>query len=348
MKVLALTTQVPFVRGGAEFLAEGLVRAINQAGHQAELVAIPFQPYPAERILDQMLACRLLDLTEVCGDRVDRVIGLKFPTYLVPHPHKTLWLVHQHRSAYDLWNSPYGDLIRMPNGPQIRQAIFHADNQVAAECKHVYTIAGNVAKRLKQFNSVDAVPIYSPPFGAENFYCEAAENYFFFPSRLTPTKRQSLVLEALQYTQNPVAVIFAGKSTEAAVGKALDAQVRELNLAQRVKFLGEISEAEKLRLYARSIGVVYPPLDEDYGYVTLEAMLASKPVVTCKDSGGSLEFVIDQATGLVSDPSPQGIAAAMDTLWENRALAKRLGEAGRDHYASMNISWSNVVDKLLA
>lgn len=348
MKVLALTTQVPFVRGGAEFLAEGLVRAINQAGHQAELVAIPFQPYPAERILDQMLACRLLDLTEVCGDRVDRVIGLKFPTYLVPHPHKTLWLVHQHRSAYDLWNSPYGDLIRMPNGPQIRQAIFHADNQVAAECKHVYTIAGNVAKRLKQFNSVDAVPIYSPPFGAENFYCEAAENYFFFPSRLTPTKRQSLVLEALQYTQNPVVVIFAGKSTEAAAGKALEAQVRELNLAQRVQFLGEISEAEKLRLYARSIGVVYPPLDEDYGYVTLEAMLASKPVITCKDSGGSLEFVIDQATGLVSASTPQDLAAAMDTLWENRSRAKRLGEAGRDHYASMNISWSNVVDKLLA
>jgi glycosyltransferase involved in cell wall biosynthesis len=348
MRVLALTSQVPFVRGGAELLAEGLVKAINAAGHQAELVSIPFKWYPAERILDHMLACRLLDLSEVCGDRVDRVIGLKFPTYLVPHPNKVLWLVHQHRSAYDLWNSPHGDLIQMPNGPQIRQAIFQADNQVVAECKRVYTIAGNVAKRLKQFNNVDSAPIYSPPFGAENFYCEAAENFFFFPSRLTPTKRQSLVLEALQYTQNPVSVIFAGQSTEVVVGKALEQQVRELKLTERVQFLGGISEAEKLSLYARSLGVIYPPLDEDYGYVTLEAMLASKPIITCQDSGGSLEFVIDQATGLVTNPTPEGLAAAMDHLWENRALAKQLGAAGRDRYFSMDISWSNVVDKLLA
>jgi glycosyltransferase involved in cell wall biosynthesis len=58
--------------------------------------------------------------------------------------------------------------------------------------------------------------------------------------------------------------------------------------------------------------------------------------------------VIDQATGLVTNPTPEGLAAAMDHLWENRALAKQLGAAGRDRYFSMDISWSNVVDKLLA
>ena len=40
-----------------------------------------------------------------------------------------------------------------------------------------------------------------------------------------------------------------------------------------------------------ALGVIFPPLDEDYGYVTLEAMLAAKPVITCTDSGGPLEFV---------------------------------------------------------
>jgi glycosyltransferase involved in cell wall biosynthesis len=348
MRVLALTTQVPFVRGGAERLAEGLIRSIQQAGHDAELVSIPFKWYPAERVLDQMLMCRLLDLTEACGDRIDRVIGLKFPTYLVPHPNKVMWVVHQHRTAYDLWDSEYGDLIKMPNGPQVRQAIVSADNHAFAECQGIYTIAGNVSKRLKRFNNIDSQPIYSPPQGAEDFYCDEAEDYIFFPSRLNVMKRQHLVLEALGYTQKPVKVVFAGKSDEEATWKALQDLVQQFNLRNRVEFLDEISEAEKVNRYAKAIAVVYPPLDEDYGYITLEAMLASKPVITCQDSGGSLEFVLDRQTGLVAEATPQSLAAAMDQLWDDRQLAKALGVAGRDRYAQMNISWANVAQKLLA
>jgi glycosyltransferase involved in cell wall biosynthesis len=348
MRVLALTTQVPFVRGGAELLAEGLVRAINAAGHQAEIVAIPFKWYPAEHILDQMLIARLMDLTEACGSRIDRVIGLKFPSYLVPHPNKVMWLVHQHRTAYDLWDSPHGDLPQMPNGLQVRQAIINADNQGLAECQQIYTIAGNVSKRLKQYNNLESTPIYSPPFGAENFYCAAAGDYFFFPSRLNVMKRQYLVIKALAECQHPVKVVFAGKCDEGSTQAELKNLVTELGLTDRVTFLNEVSEAEKLSRYAGAIAVIYPPLDEDYGYVTLEAMLAAKAVITCDDSGGSLEFVIDQTTGLVTAPTPTQLAQAMDQLWDDRAFAQRLGAAGRDRYDSLAISWANVVQRLLA
>jgi glycosyltransferase involved in cell wall biosynthesis len=348
MRVLALTTQVPFVRGGAECLAEGLIRAIQQAGHEAELVSIPFKWYPAERILDHMLMSRLIDLTEACGDKIDRVIGLKFPTYLVPHPHKVMWLVHQHRTAYDLWDSVYGDLIQTPNGRQVRQAIINADNQAFAECKKIYTIAGNVSKRLQHFNNVNSEPIYSPPYGAENFYCDTAEDYIFFPSRLNSLKRQHLVLESMVHTQRPVKVVFAGKSDEGVYEKSLHELSRKFNLSHRVEFLAEISEAEKIHRYAQSIAVIYPPLDEDYGYITLEAMLSSKPVITCQDSGGSLEFVLDRKTGLVTEPTPKSLAAAMDQLWDDRTLAKTMGQAGYDRYAQMNISWTNVAQRLLA
>lgn len=347
MRVLALTTQVPFVRGGAERLAEGLIQAIRQAGHDAELVSIPFKWYPAERVLDHMLAARLLDLTEACGDKIDRVIGLKFPTYLIPHPNKVMWLVHQHRDAYDLWDSPYSSLIDVPNGAKIRQAITSADNHAFAECKGMYTIAGNVSKRLKHFNHINSEPIYSPPQGSEDFYCESASDYFFFPSRLDAMKRQSLVLEAMKYTQKAVRVVFAGKAGGRETERSLQDLVKQLNLENRVEFLDEISEVEKIRRYSRAIAVVYPPLDEDYGYITLEAMLASKPVITCHDSGGSLEFVLDRQTGLVTESTPQGLAAAMDALWDDRTLAKKLGQAGHDRYHQMNISWANVVQKLL-
>jgi glycosyltransferase involved in cell wall biosynthesis len=122
----------------------------------------------------------------------------------------------------------------------------------------------------------------------------------------------------------------------------------ELGLGERVRWLGAVPEGEKFRLYAHSLGVIFPPVDEDYGYITLEAMLSSKPVVTCTDSGGPLEFVRDGETGYIADPSPEGLAAALDRLWEDRTRAKSLGEAGRELYDGLGISWSTVVKKLLS
>src|SRR3984885_11712685 len=128
MKILIPPSGVPFIRGDAEILADNLLDALSEAGHQAELVVIPFKDYPPGRIPDQILACRLLDLTETCGVRIDRVIGLQFPAYLIPHPHKVIWLLHQHRTAYDLWEDPLaGDLIHMPGGAAARSAIQAAD-----------------------------------------------------------------------------------------------------------------------------------------------------------------------------------------------------------------------------
>jgi glycosyltransferase involved in cell wall biosynthesis len=91
----------------------------------------------------------------------------------------------------------------------------------------------------------------------------------------------------------------------------------------------------------------FPPVDEDYGYVTLEAMLSSKPVITCADSGGPLEFVVDNQTGLIADATPESIADAMDCLWAGRRRAATMGEAGRERYLDLKIDWENVVEKLL-
>lgn len=348
MKVLIVTAQVPFVRGGAEILSEELLRAINQTEHQAEIVAIPFKWYPAERILDAMLACRLLDPSESCGNKIDRLIGLKFPAYLMPHPNKVLWLLHQYRDAYDLWKSQYCALVHDPNGVQVRDSIIQADNKAFAECQKIFTIAGNVSKRLSKFNGVDSIPLYHPPQNSDLFYCQQEQGYFFFPSRLNPLKRQELVLQALAETQNPVKVVFGGKAESEHYFQVLQEQADKLGVLERVTFLGYIDENEKINNYAQALAVVYPPFDEDYGYVTLEAMLSSKAVITCKDSGGPLEFIKHQETGLIVDSTPTALASAMDRLWENRTWSLQLGKAAREYYAELNISWSNVIEKLLA
>jgi glycosyltransferase involved in cell wall biosynthesis len=114
-----------------------------------------------------------------------------------------------------------------------------------------------------------------------------------------------------------------------------------------VKWLGNVTEEEKRELYAKSSAVVYPPHDEDLGYVTLEAMVSRKPVITCEDSGGTLEFVQDGITGLVTAANPNELASAFDEIADSPARAASMGSAGYDLYHAKRISWSRVVEELL-
>ena len=348
MRILIATVQIPFVSGGAEAHAEGLKSALIAAGHEADIVAVPFNPAVPERIPDQMLACRLLDLTEIHGARVDRLIALKFPAYLIPHPNKVVWVLHQHRAAYDLWDYPFEDLSASPRGVLVREAIRRADQQLA-EAKAVFANSKNIANRLGHFCGINSVPLYHPPPNAGNFFCahETGE-YFFFPSRFSATKRQSLVLEALALTRKKVKVRFAGLADSPEYGKRLKLLAAKLGVESRVEWLGFLTEEEKRDAYAKAITVIFPPVDEDYGYITLEAMLSSKAVITCEDSGGPLEFVSHLKTGLVAKPTAAALAEALDQLWQERDLAAKYGCAGRARYEQMGLSWSEVVRQLLA
>jgi glycosyltransferase involved in cell wall biosynthesis len=349
MRVVIATVKVPTIYGGAEVLAENLLQALKARGHEADIVAIPYKHYPPERILDHMLVCRLLDLTEAFGKPIERLIALKFPAYLVHHPNKVLWLLHQHRQAYDLWEHPQaGDLIHAPNGHVIRDAIHHADRSLIPESKAIYTLSATVSRRLKETCAIDSVPLYNPPGNADSLYCADAMDYLFYPSRINMAKRQSLVLRAMAHTRQPVRVVFSGAADNPPLQHECDEIIRQLRLEGRAQFLGHVTEQEKNRLYAESRGVVFTPMDEDYGYITLEAMLSCKPVITCTDSGGPLEFVVHGETGLVAEPVPEALAEAMDQLWVCRERASRWGLTGRKRYEELGISWDNVLDCLLA
>ena len=347
MRVAIATVQVPFVRGGAELHAEGLQQALRAAGHEAELVTMPFKWYPPEAIPQQILACRLMDLSESMGTRIDRVIGLKFPAYLMPHPDKVLWILHQHRSAYDLWENHWGDLFGEPGGEAAMEAIRSADTRLIPEARRVFANSRNVAARLRRFCGIESEPLYHPPPLADRFHSGAVGDYLLMPSRLNGPKRQDLVVEALRLTRQPVRVVFMGAPDNVAYQAALLARAASLQPGQAV-WLGGVPEERKIELLAGALGVLVPPFDEDYGYVTLEAMLSSRAVITCSDSGGPLEFVQHGRTGLVCEPSAAALAEAMDKLWADRARAQAMGAEGRVRYGELGLSWEHVVECLLA
>jgi glycosyltransferase involved in cell wall biosynthesis len=347
LRVGIATVQVPFVRGGAELLAESLQAAIREAGHEVEIISLPFKWYPTARIPEHMLAARLMQVEESSGQRIDRLIGLKFPAYLMPHRSKRLWLLHQYRSAYDLWDEPVSDLRHAPDGAHIRAVIRAADDALLPECEAFYTISRSVSARLRHYNGITAEPLYHPPPNAERLRGIEWGDYVLFPSRVNESKRQHLAIEALALTRAPVRMVFLGASDAPDYHAALLARCGELGLDGRVDWRGGVSDAEKLELYGRSLAVMFPPLDEDYGYVTLEAMLCAKAVLTTYDAGGPLNFVLDGSTGSVCAPTPVALAAALDAMWTDRARTRALGQAGRQHYADLRLGWSHVLDCLL-
>jgi len=343
--VLICTTQVPFTTGGAESHVENLRRALIEHGYNAETVALPFKWYPPGEIMRGALAWRLLDLSESNGKPVDLVLGMRFPAYVVAHPRKVLWILHQHRSAYNLAGTPFDDLSNYPEGPRVREWIRACDERFIPEARRVFANSRTVAERLRHYNRIESEPLYHPPPRAERLRPGAQGDYVFYPSRLEPQKRQELLIEAMKYTRAPLRAVFAGGSRDAARYEQL---AREHGVSERVSFRGFVTEEEMIDLYADALAVCYLPFDEDYGYVTLEAMLAAKPVVVARDGGGAAELVEDGATGLVADPDVRALAQSLDALQADRPRSLRMGERGRERLLSMNLSWDNVVERLIS
>ena len=281
------------------------------------------------------------------GKSIDLIVGMKFPAYLLSHHRKVLWIMHQYRQAYDLWSDWQG-LINDPRGLQVKELIEQCDRRATREARKIFTISKNVSQRLRRHLGVESGTLYPPPRNAGRFHCAAAKDYLFFPSRISPVKRHELVLEAMAVTRQPVRVRFAGTGDTVAYEEQIKRRAEALGVAERTEWLGWVSDAELIDHYAHARGVVFPPIDEDYGYITLEAMLSAKPVITCTDSGGALEFVTTGETGLVAKPTAEHLAAAMDELWGSRQQARRWGEVGRRDYDRLITDWGSITETILA
>jgi glycosyltransferase involved in cell wall biosynthesis len=251
------------------------------------------------------------------------------------------WLVHQHRQAYDLWGGPYGDLHTTPEGPRVRDLIHQMDATGLGESRALFTISGNVAARLARFTGLNGTPLYPPPKDDGRYQRGAFGDYIFTAVRLETIKRLDLLIRAVACIPR-LCCLIAGNGPDR---PRLEALIDELGVGDRVKLMGFVSDAEMVELYANCRAVYYAPYDEDYGYVTVEAFKSGKPVVTCNDAGGVLEFVEHGVTGWVTAPEPDAIAAALDEAATSEESCRAYGEAGAQRVAG--ITWDATVAALL-
>lgn len=335
-------TQVPFSRGGAELLVESLRDQLTVRGFEVELISLPFSWGSRSQILKSALAWRLLDLTEASGRRVDLVIATRFPSYTVHHPNKVVWLIHQFRQVYDLKGTPYSDFTDVPDDREVVEMVRDMDRRCLAEARRLCTISRNTAERVHRFLGIDAEALYPPPPLAEHLRPGRLGDYVFSVGRLDEMKRFDLLLRAVAEARSEVGCVLAGVGPER---ERLERLARELGVDHRVEFTGRVDDERLVELYADALAVFYAPYDEDYGYVTVEAFLAGKPVVTTADSGGVLEFVEDGQNGFVCPPSsPRKLGQAIDRLAGDRQLAESFGARGREQVSA--VQWDAVIETL--
>ena len=334
MDICVCGAQVPFVTGGAELHMERLVAALHEHGHRVELIRLP-SVWDRGRIFDAALAWRLVPID------ADLVIATNFPSYFVRHPQKVVWLFHQHRAAYDGFGGPWSDFHHDATSLDAQRLLTEWDARALAEANRLFSTSQTVANRLERFNGLRSEALYHPPPLFEALHEGPFGNYIFCPTRLEGNKRPELGVEALAHTGDGTRLVLAGRGS---LASDIDDLATRIGVAARLERPGFVPDDTLVELFAGALGVFYAPYDEDYGYVTLQAFAAGKPVITTSDAGGVLEWVEDGVTGIVTEPDPEAIGAAMSRLAADPAAAEKMGAAGRERVAGL--SWGPVVDRL--
>ncbi len=344
--ILIATTQVPYTEGGAEVLVRTLRKELSSRDFNVDVVQIPFSAEPKSELLRQMALWRNLDLKSFSGHDVDLVITTKFPSYMVNHPRKSLWLVHQHRQFYDLYASRFGDFSSDRDNETIRQMVMDADKKALEECQACYTISPNVTDRVNRYFGMNA-PSLPPPLPLGDAYHRSEpENYLLSVGRICSIKRVDMMIKAMAQVDDSLKLKIVGLPDEAAHEQYLKNEIDKHHLWNRVEFLGRVSEEDLISLFSKAFAVYYAPFDEDYGYVTLEALASGVPVITCTDSGGVLSYIEHGKNGLLAEPTVDAVAEQANRLLKEEGLRTAL--AANCTVGDFTATWDQVVESLTA
>jgi glycosyltransferase involved in cell wall biosynthesis len=330
------------VEGGHMVIARSLVEALRDAGHAADIIVTPQNRFG--RQASAYIATWLTDVSSADGQPIDRVISLRYPSYAVRHPKHVCWLNHTMREYYDLWErfsatlSPQGRIKE-----RARRAAIHAADRylLTRNVTRLFVQSRTIQRRLAMWPELRSTVLY-PPAPQRPYRCDVYGDFVFMVSRLTKLKRADLLIEALALTDGAgIRAIVAGDGEER---EALEALAAARGVSGRVTFTGRLSDADLLDYLARCRVVCFPPFEEDYGFVTAEAFASRKAVITCRDSGGPSELVQDGITGLIAEPTPQSLAAALRRVMHDEATARRMGDAA--FAAGAKLNWRDAVEQL--
>lgn len=341
--IAVVNSDVPFVHGGHRLIANTLVQKLREYGYESDLIHTASNGF--DGTFKGYLANMLTDVRKTGDGRpIDQIISMRYPTFAVSHPVHVCWLTHRMREYYDLWplTRRHWRGLGLMNQYMRRAVIHRMDRFFFSRTRKIFALSQTVQKRLIRWGNFESQVLYPPPI-PRDYRTEGYDNYIYTVSRLVSHKRIDLLIVALSLTQDTsIKAVIAGTGPEL---ERLKEQAKRYGVEHRVELLGMISEEESTRHLANCRAVFFAPLMEDYGFVTLEAFLSCKAVITCHDSGGPAEIVQDGIDGYVTDAKAEQLAEKIDLLAQNETLAQTLGETGK--LKAVDFSWEKAVQQLV-
>jgi len=343
MKIaIPVPSPVPFSPGGIEKLVGGLAEALEKAGHQVEIIKMPASERTCWQIISSYVRFWRVDLRHF-----DLVISLKYPGWMCRSNKHIVYMCHRLRGLYDTYPLPLGarswlsgSLLRFP-GPFIRSIVHWFDRTGLSNRRisHFFCLSETVKRRAGYFPKGCYEPLVLYPPTSLRGLSQGSYDYFFAVSRLDAPKRIDLLVSAMAHVKKDVRLLIAGDGPQRPYLESLAAS------DPRIEFLGSVTDERLAKLYSDALAVLFVPVQEDFGLVTVEAMRCAKPVVTCVDSGGPTELVKDGLNGFVCAPESRAIAEKMSLLAGSPDVARELGQNGLKTVSE--ITWENLVNELL-
>lgn len=267
------------------------------------------------------------------------VMNLISSTFMpLPHGSNILTYIHTPSRLLTIYNEKElearkGSPLRLLYYKLWRLSYIYMYRKSMNRCPLKLSNSSNTQNRLKYFLSVDSTVLF-PSQDVESFINMASENYFFYPSRFTPPKRQMFVLRAFEIfckNNNNFRLVLAGTIPDDVESKEYFRDVKNFikthNLPVELKL--DNSRTEIINLYSKARACLFAGEDEDFGQVPIEAMASSKPILSV-DEGGPKETILQGETGyLVSDE--REMAEKMLILARDSELAEKIGGKGRLH-----------------
>jgi len=148
-------------------------------------------------------------------------------------------------------------------------------------------------------------------------------------------KNIRFVVEALaQVSMVKPRLVWVGNASDPAYVKELTELARSAGVVFEPKV--RIDDTEIVELLNRALMMLYAPRLEPFGYAPLEANACGAPVVAVAE-GGVRETIVNDVNGLLVESEPQAMTVAIETLMNDEAYARRLGETGCE---LVNKQWS--------
>lgn len=341
MKIALIYTFAPFIKGGTEILISDLEAELIKRNCDVDVYSLPCSFQTLETITESMVNMKFLRF-----DDYDKVIISKFPCFYIEHKNIKFWIFHQFRQVYELFGTEFFSFNNKSKA--FKDIVVTNDNKLRGR-EQVLTICDEVSNRLVKYNNIQSEVLYPPISNTNGYYKGFVGNYLYYPSRVNSFKRQLLAVQSMKYVKSDAELIISGVSESKEYQILINDFVNQNRLQHKVKFVDRwVTDKEKYDFYANSLGCLYTTLQEDYGYITLEAFYSHKPVITCSDSGGPTHFVEDNKTGYVTEPTPESIAEAIDKLYNDKINAEQMGENAYEFIVKKNINWEDTIKRLLA